>query len=465
MRRLLSIVVTTILLSQGAFAQCESWVGSPNETEASDAHVIYRTSFKSKNYTEAFDSWKKAYEMAPAADGKRTTHYIDGIEIYKSFLKTETDDAKKKEYKAEIVKLYDQAISCIEYGGVTLKCSTDECKNARVGQLLGRKGFDMYYTLNSNYSENLKVLEESLAKTGTKAEYSVMMPLAAIAVYQFKNGKLDAEKARTFHAQIQEIAENGKSDERLGNYYEDALKNANASYKEIERDIFDCNYFKSKWEPGYRADATPQKAKDLYNQLKLQGCDDSDPLVAELKSTYEKWAQGVNSQRQAEFEANNPALLASKAYKAGNYQEAIDRYNQAISDETDASKKAGYHTSVASILFRKMKKYGDARGEARKAIKLRPGWGKPIMMIGDMYATGARNCGDSWNQRLAVLAAIDKYQQAKSDPEFASEAASKISKYRSSLPEKAEGHMRGVKPGQKQTVGCWIGESVTVRFQ
>lgn len=465
MRRLLSLVVATMFLIPLAFSQCESWVGSPNETEASDAHVIYRTAFKSKNYKEAFDSWKKAYEMAPSADGKRTTHYIDGIEIYKSFLKEEADEAKKKEYKAEVIKLYDQAISCIESGGVTLKCGTDECKKERVGQLLGRKGFDMYYSLNSNYSENLTVLESSLEKTGTQAEYSVMMPLAAIAVYQYKQGKLDADKARMFHSQIQEIAEFGKSDERLGTYYDDALKNANASFKEIEREIFDCAYFKTKWEPAYRNDSSPQKAKDLYNQLKLQGCDDSDPFMAELKGSYEKWAQGVNSQRQAEFEANNPALLASKAYKAGNYQEAIDRYNQAISSESDASRKAGYHTSVASILFRKMKKYGDARAQARKALELRPGWGKPLMMIGDMYATGARNCGDSWNQRLAVLAAIDKYKQAKQDPEFSSEASSKISKYSASLPEKSEGHMRGVKPGQRQTVGCWIGESVSVRFQ
>ncbi len=463
--RIMMLLPMGILFSLMSYSQCESWVGSPNETEASDAHVIYRTAFKAKDYKGAFESWEKAYTLAPAADGKRSSHYLDGIEIYKSFLKEESDDAKKAEYKEKIIKLYDEAIQCYESGAISLKCGTDECLQEKVGQILGRKGYDMYYFVNSKYSANLKALEDGVAKTGAKSEYSVMMPYAAIAVSQFKSGKIDAEKARSIHAIIQEIGETGKSDERLGSYYEDALKNANASFKEIERDIFDCDYFKAKWEPAYRQDPSPQKAKDFYNQLKLEGCEDADPLMTELKKAYESWASGVNAQRKAEYEANNPSILANKAYKAGNYDEAVSKYREALNGETDVNKKAGYHNSIASILFRKMEKFGEARKEARKALELRPGWGKPLMMIGDMYATGARKCGDSWNQRLAVLAAIDKYKQAKNDAEFASEASSKIAKYRSSLPEKAEGHMRGVKPGATETVGCWIGERVTVRFK
>jgi hypothetical protein len=464
--RLTMLIPAMLLLSSLGMTQCESWVGKSNETELSDAHVIYRGLIKQKNYTEAFESWKIAYEGAPAADGQRTSHYLDGIEIYKDFIKNETDEAKKKEYKEKVNSLYDEAIACVKSGGVTLKCGDGEkCINDKIGQLLGRKGYDMYYHLNSPYSKNLAVLEESVSLLGEDSEYSVLMPYAAIAVYQFKEDKLDQAKTRGVYDIIQKIGEKGKSDARLGSYYEDGLKNANVSFKSIERDIFDCAYFQAKWEPGYRADPSPQTAKNLYNQLKKQGCSESDPLMSELKSTYEKWASSENANRKAEFEASNPAMMANKAYKTGDFQGAISKYREAINEETDPSRKAGYHNSIASILFRKMKKYGDARKEARTALSLRPGWGKPLMMIGDMYATGARKCGDAWNQRLAVLAAIDKYREAKQDPEFASEAASKISKYNSSLPDKSEGHMRSVKEGQSQTVGCWIGERVKVRFQ
>jgi hypothetical protein len=88
------------------------------------------------------------------------------------------------------------------------------------------------------------------------------------------------------------------------------------------------------------------------------------------------------------------------------------------------------------------------------------------MLIGDMYGSSARTCGDNWNQRLAIIAAIDKYKYARNiDSEVAAEANERISKYKTSLPEIADGHMRGVKEGAKEKVGCWIGETVTVVFQ
>jgi len=188
--KLMILVPLGMLFSLTNYSQCETWIGADNETEASDAHVIYRTSFKAKSYKDAFENWKKAYELAPAADGQRASHYMDGIVMYKEFLKTEADETKKAEYKAEIIKLYDQAITCFESRAIKLKCASDECLKEKIGQLQGRKGYDMYYTLNSKYSENLQVLEESVNKSGAKSEYSVLMPYAAIAVYQFKKGKI-----------------------------------------------------------------------------------------------------------------------------------------------------------------------------------------------------------------------------------------------------------------------------------
>jgi hypothetical protein len=93
------------------------------------------------------------------------------------------------------------------------------------------------------------------------------------------------------------------------------------------------------------------------------------------------------------------------------------------------------------------------------------GWGKPYILIGDIYAKISRGCGDAWEQRLAILAVIDKYRYAKSiDSEVADEANRRIANYNDSLPNKEEGFMRKVSAGDKVNVGC-IGETVTVRFQ
>ena len=107
--RLLSalIVVFSIFSTSFMNGQCENWIGKPTQSDAENAHSIYRQAMKAADYTTAFEQWKIAYKLAPAADGKRDYHYTDGIAIYKHLLTTTTDEKLKTEYKAEILKLYD----------------------------------------------------------------------------------------------------------------------------------------------------------------------------------------------------------------------------------------------------------------------------------------------------------------------------------------------------------------------
>ena len=188
----------------------------------------------------------------------------------------------------------------------------------------------------------------------------------------------------------------------------------------------------------------------------------------ELKTKWEAYATAENERRRAEFEANNPGIQARKAYTAGDFAGAIEKYNEAIEKEEDNAEKAKYHFSIASILFRKLNKYSQARSEALKAAELRPEWGRPYVLIGDIYSKSARGCGDSWNQSLAVIAAYDKWAYAKTkelNPSVLEDVDSKLGRYRQYFPLQDDGFMRGVKAGAKQSVGCWIGESVSVRYR
>ena len=152
-------------------------------------------------------------------------------------------------------------------------------------------------------------------------------------------------------------------------------------------------------------------------------------------------------------------------YEDGKYSEAIDKYREAIAQEPDQAKQAEYYFGIASIQFRQLKAYSAARDNARKAASLRQGWGRPYMLIGDMYASTSRTCGsDAYTRGLAVLAAIDKYAYARSiDSEVAGEAGKKISLYSASIPPKDDVFMRGMN-NQRVTVPCWIGEAVTLKY-
>ena len=111
---LLTLLITSITISLSA--QCETWVGTPQQDDLEGQHSVYRGYIKTKNLAAAFEPWKTVYEAAPAADGKRDFHYMDGIKLYKDFLAKETDEAKKKEHIATILRLYDEVIVCYQIG-------------------------------------------------------------------------------------------------------------------------------------------------------------------------------------------------------------------------------------------------------------------------------------------------------------------------------------------------------------
>ncbi len=470
----LGLSANAVLLAQTAPAEnenCRTWVGKDFQEEAENAHVLYRDFLKAKDYEQAYTYWKTAYELAPAADGKRASHYKDGRQILLEFFKKETDEARKKELAEQILKLYDEQIAC--YGDEAL--------------LLGRKAYDMFYHLRTPYAQVLKTLDAAVEKGGNNSEYIIFDPYARILVYEYQNGRMDAERARQIILKLNEIADyNIANNQQYGSYFQQAKEAMEAVIAPVEPEIFDCAYYKKKFEPQFRANPEDyEMLKQFYNRLVKQGCDDSDPLVAEIKAQYEKVVAEVNAKRLAEFHAKNPGAHAKYLYEQGKeleeqgqggeamakYKEALAKYDEAIekakAEGGDDGQFALYYFAKASIEGRKLKHFSKARDLAYKAAKLKSNWGAPYMLIGDLYAMSANSCGsDAYERGLVILAAIDKYAYAKSiDPEVAEEAGKKIARYSSHKPDQNEAFMRGVQAGQKAKIKCWIGETVTVRFK
>ena len=447
MKKLLFANVLIFFFATGLFAQCENWTSNPEKDNIEESHVLYRQFVKEQNFKEAFPHWEKAYKAAPAADGKRSFHYSDGIDIYLDQFKNGTDAAAKTAATDMILKLYDQ----------WAECYPKEANDARSNQV-----YNMFYVLNTPYSKTVAIIDKCIEAAGEKTSYTVIDPLARITVHQFNEGDIDAAKARDRHATMMKIsdygAENGGD---YAEYYSTAKKGIVSLFTPIERSIFDCEYFKSKYIDKYKADPDNKEVyKEVYKQLKRGGCDKSDPLIYEI---YLKDSIAT----MANFNANNPGVVANKLYKSGDFNGALAKYQEAASAESNSADKAGYYFSMASINFRKLKKYSEARRLAREAASLRPDWGKPYMLIGDMYASTSGSCGSTpFDKGLAAIAAIDKYRKAKSvDPSFAGEADKKIAKYRAYRPDQESAFMMGVKAGQSKKVPCWIGETVSVSFK
>lgn len=456
MKRFFALTIFHLVVPALAFSQCETWINSPNKDAIEEAHVLYRQFMKTNEYEQAFPYWQKAYQGAPAADGQRPYHFTDGIKLYMDKFQKETDPAKKKEYSDMVIKLYNQYVECYP-----------KDKPLAYGLMV----YDLFYYLNAPYSLTSEACKNAVEAGGNNTSYTVFQPYATIVVYNFQNGLMKAEEARSIYLKLNEIADyNIANNKQYGTYYQQGKEAMNLIFAQIENEIFDCEYFKNKFEPDFNSyPDSIDLLKYIYNKLIAQGCVETDPFVAKVKAKYEEVVEAENAERLKAYYAENPGDHGIALYKEGKFDEALQKFDEAIEklkEDGNQDKLADFYFYKASIEFRQLNRYSSARQHALKAASLRPGWGQPYMLIGDMYAASSNSCGSTaFDKQLAVLAAIDKYAYAKSiDSSVATEASKKISRYNDFLPNKDEAFMMGIKEGDAMQVPCWIGETVKVRF-
>ncbi len=455
MRHLIHLIVAFIFISGPlAYGQCGTFDESDRKQEGLEAHSLYRELYKQKNYDEAFPYWKKAYEIAPAANGKTTKHFTNGVMMYNAFYRKETDAAKKSEYANIINDLYSQHIECYP-----------KDKN----KLIGKRAVNNYYKLAD--TDRKVIFDDAKAcldALGNEASMDILYPLACSSVSLFTQEKLTEDEARAMHAKINEIVDHNitnAADDKTKGKYEKTKAQVNTRFDAIASALFDCDYFRPALVEEYNADPDNyEHIKKVRQKLVQNGCGEDDPIAKEIEGKMRANIAAENAANaDARWESLPNANKGAKYLKEKNYPEAIKHYNLAIDEASDPTKKGDYHYVLAQVYFNQ-KQFSKSRENARKAAKYKPNWGKPYILIGSLYASSTRSCGDAFTGRMVALAAIDKYSKAKQlDPSVASDADSKIARLAGSKPTREQVFERGLKDGQSYKIGCWIQESVTIR--
>ncbi len=106
-----------------------------------------------------------------------------------------------------------------------------------------------------------------------------------------------------------------------------------------------------------------------------------------------------------------------------------------------------------------------ARAVAYKAAKLNPTAGKPYIIIGDLYAASAKDCGnDELTKKVVYWAAVDKYKKARNvEPDLKASMAKRISSYQKYFPPTELLFFHNLNEGDSYEIECWIKETTTVR--
>lgn len=424
---------------------CAKFSDSKAGESALDAHVIYRDFIRSKQFKQAIPYWRRAFNAAPAADGKRQTHFEDGVDIYDYLLNQQETDAQKELYLDSIIYMYNRLGKC--YGDS--------------GYVDGRIAFDLYYKYRELAEDQTiyNYFANSIDAYGLDAPSFVINPFAALLVEMHDAGELEEADAKIYVKQILAITVKHEDDKEEGWPVVLSYAPSRLEYFETVKGFYDCGYYKAKYFAGRDLDSTDCEELFLINtQLMGGGCSADDPELALLDKI-------LNGRCAVQVTAG-PLRRAKDCLESGDYSCAIDAYKEYVASTDDADRKAKYLVRIAKIYYAHLRQFSSARQYAREAMQYRPNWGEPYMLIGKLYASSGPLCGPGrgWESQIVTWPALDMFYRAKQvDPSVSREANKLIDTYEKYMPAIEEIFQRQLKEGDSFFVGCWIQETTTIR--
>jgi hypothetical protein len=455
--------VVTPANTEKELSPCKNWLELPKEEQdkVKVLHSLYRdvmknvrgasdlAKFDKADVDRAFENWKTVYEVAPAADGERNTHYGDGIKFYEFKASQEKDSLVRAGYIQRLLLIYDEVMRC--YG--------------REGFTIGRKAFDLYYKYPDFATdiEKFNMFKRSFDLKEEEAPAFIFNPFTSLLANLVVDEKITIAEASPYATMMLDILEENKeklpASEWTGQGWDVVESYAPARLKTLEgvKGFYDCEYYKEQY---YSAYENAQNDCDsiilVLSRMKWADCAGNDPQVDAVFSAYNK---------QCKISAD-PQSTCRQLLAEGKYGEAADCYEQKAQEVEDKDKAARYMLTSAKIYYGELKQYSKARNAAYSALEYKSNWGEPYLLIGKLYASSGPLCGPGrgWDSQIVTWPAIDKWQKAKSvDSSVASEANKLINRYTQYMPSVEDVFQRSLKEGQTFRVGCWIQETTTIR--
>lgn len=394
---------------------------------------LYRDYYKQKLYDDAYKYWKIVYEICPKSSERM---YADGI----SLMGRQVQKAKANEEKDALINdllgIYDKRIE--NFG--------------KKDYVLGRKGTDLLRYKSDQPELAFTVLQESIKGGGNRSEAGTLVSYMNATVLMERSEKKTEEEVVAVFGEVSDIlafniAKGGKSQE----YYTKAQESINS----VASPYLSCEILEKmaneEFEKNKSDAAWMERTADILDK---KGCTDAPIFFTIAK----------------ELHASNPSAISAEkmgimSLKTKKYSDAEGYFLQAIELAQDETKKADYYIELAQSQS-SMGNYGAARTNARKAASLKPNYGLPYLMIGDMIA-GSSSCGgeDACKQKAIYWLAVDYFNKAKVvDPSVTEKANGKIATYKKYFPTKEDCFFGGTKEGDSVAIGCWIEESTKARF-
>lgn len=407
---------------------------------------VFDQFYKQGDYKSALGPWTIEYTKYPKSS---ENVYVQGIKMHEEML-SKASGAEKEALLNKILEIYDKRMQYFDNEGYNLGRKATiylKYKLENADQMTDEQKKEVYKT-------GYKWLETSVEKQGKSSEAAVLLLLNRATALLFKTGELKADKVMSVYDKTSAIIDENLAKTPDDDNFQKAKAGINRAF--IESGAVTCEVLVPLYEAEFAKNSDDLATlKKINYMLNREDCSDSKLYadVAEKLYKLEPTSQSAFSMARLFLKRNNTA-------------KAIEYYEEAIASEKDKYEKANYCYELAIVIYGQ-KDLPRVRSLARQAISLNPEWGKPYMLIGDIYAASAKSIGETeLQQRMVYLIAVDQFIKAKSvDPDVTAEANKKIAQYSQYFPGKEDAFFEGIKEGSSVKIGGWINENTTVRLR
>ena len=432
MRNILMSVLVLFFAGNMALAQspCDNKYGK-DSAETVKNLTLFGQYLQTKDYESAFPYWYYLFNNAPCVQKNIT---FNGPYLIKLQL-------MKPENESRFSGLVDTLLLChkmrIDYFG-------------EEGYVKGKWASDLASLKPNKLGDAMKLFSESVALEGNNSDDAVATFYMDVAVKEYEKQKIGFDSLLSIYDKLSEIIKYNLGNSPKAKDWKLAEDNVN----KLMLPFLDCD----KLETIKRKElvASPNDADKLEKILKLleiRNCTSKDFYLEVSEALY-----------KAKPTAESGLALARAFKGKGQFTKAFTYYEKVADKLKNTEDQADAYYNLA-LLSLNNKQFTTSRNYARKALAINPNMGKAYILIGDAYASSSSGCtDDKLGGKSVFWAAVDKYYKAKQvDPSVEETANEKIGRFSAYFPEQETIFFLNIHDGESYSVGCWIGESTTVR--
>ena len=422
-------VTTYILILSSLEISAQSKYGK-DEQACKENVSVFREYCKQKNYEDALNPWRWAYTNCPAS---YATIYKNGPKIIKAQIKKYPEN--KNEYIDTLMMIFDQRI---KYGF------------GKEGYILGLKGYELFFVDKNRAEEAYQILKTSINMDNNTSSVQAVYAYMKAIIHLQKKGIKSKEDVLSAYSIVSEIVDYN-------------IKNQSKTTKNFIK-------YSEKIEDMFTPYANCEDIISLYSEKFQTSKEDIDLLKRIEKILTEKecvknqlYLDLLSILKDLDESYDYQIKLASALFANGYFLKSSNIYNKILQDhDLEENLKARTMLDYANSL-RMEKKYSQAISQTIKALQIKPDWGEAYLLQGNIYVSGAKSCGNDFEQTTVYWIAVDCFVKAKSDDKVKDIAVKSINTYSKYFPNKETCFFNGVQSGEKYTIGCWINKTTLAR--